>query len=59
MPLWGEILNELSELTDEAGPSRFDVVRRRYLISLYQHTQRNTILYASKWTQHDPGAVPK
>ena len=46
MPAWQEILNE----TKAAG-STHDVIRRRYLRSLFRHTKRNTILYYSGWLQ--------
>lgn len=46
MPAWHEILNE----TKEAG-STHDVIRRRYLKSLFRYTKRNTILYYSGWLQ--------
>ena len=29
-------------------------MRRKYLVAAHQHTGRNVILYASKWTQGDP-----
>ncbi len=38
--------------TDEHGVKPpFDAVRRKYLVSTYKNTGRNTILYATKWTQ--------
>jgi ClpP class serine protease len=46
----GEILNELTEIMREQK-APFDVVRRKYLKKLSEHTGRNTILYASNWTQ--------
>jgi ClpP class serine protease len=49
MPTWGEILSELSQLR-ERGIIAFDQIRRRYLTGLYEHTGRNTILYATNWT---------
>jgi len=48
MPRWGEILKELKDYEKE---SPFDFIRRKYLKKLEQHTKRNTILYASNWTQ--------
>ena len=47
MPIWSEILAELSE----KRPPDFDGVRRKYLVNLHSHTQRNVILYASGWLQ--------
>ena len=46
MGYWHQILNE----TKEAG-SAFDVIRRRYLKELYEHTGRNVIVYYSGWLQ--------
>jgi hypothetical protein len=51
MPTWGEILRELQLELQNTGQSPFDAVRRRYLKRLYEFTGRNTILYATKWTQ--------
>lgn len=52
MPLWSEILSELSS---DSTPNlkTYDRVRRNYLLSLNEHTGRDTILYASSWLQHD------
>lgn len=58
MPTWSEILHELNESRIEGGAPQFDAVRRRYLTTLAQRTKRDTILYASKWTQHDPNVSP-
>src|SRR5215471_13862037 len=55
MPTWGEILHELQTGQALKAPP-FDAVRRKYLVSLHAHTRRNTILYATKWTQ--PGMSP-
>lgn len=61
MPAWGEILKELAETHEKQqiprGISPFDYVRRKYLSALAQHTGRNVILYATKWTQG--GADPE
>lgn len=46
MPNWKEILNE----TKEAG-STHDVIRRKYIMELANHTGRNTIVYYSGWLQ--------
>jgi len=43
---WNEILNE----TKSTG-SVHDVIRRKYLKKLSQHTKRNTIIYYSGWLQ--------
>jgi hypothetical protein len=65
MPIsWGDVLKELQQATASGQPlppgvSPFDLVRRRYLTSLSEATKRNTILYATKWTQapSDPDSV--
>ena len=56
MPTWGEILKELREIMEREKKPPFDMVRRKYLKKLYEYTGRNTILYATKWTQ--PGDIP-
>ena len=43
MSIWSEILAELSG----RQPPDFDGVRRKYLVGLHRHTERNIILYAS------------
>jgi ATP-dependent protease ClpP protease subunit len=57
LPTWSGILAEIQAEVAKGNPSAFDVVRRRYLAALTAHTNRNVILYATKWTQsgdHDP-----
>ncbi len=54
MPLWGNILQEVSN-SPHVSPARVDVVRRKYLKKLHDHTKRDIILYASNWTQ---GNIP-
>lgn len=61
MPTWGEILQELKQLSQQkvqfpGGASVFDFVRRKYLRAVALRTGRNVILYATKWTQ--PGGDP-
>ncbi len=58
MPTWSGILEELNQSRVGGGPPQFDAVRRKYLVSVYQHTGREVILYASKWTQHDANVSP-
>lgn len=58
MPTWGGILEELNRSRPEGGPSQFDSIRRKYLALAHEHAGRNIILYASKWTQHDPNVSP-
>lgn len=71
MPTWGEILQELQQLSQRLGQSlqpgeapptvsAFDLVRRKYLERLAQRTKRPVILYASKWSQPSPvGMAPE
>lgn len=57
MPTWSGILAEFQAEVAKGNPSAFDVVRRKYLKALAEHTGRSAILYAAKWTQsgdHDP-----
>lgn len=51
MPTWGEILLELNELLKSGRKDALDVTRRKYLKQLHAHTNRDTILYATKWTE--------
>ncbi len=46
MPNWNQILDEIKE----AG-STHDIVRRKYLQLLHEHTDRNIIIYYSGWLQ--------
>ena len=56
MPSWGELLLELNELQKITGNPSFDLLRRKYLAKLSQHTNRNTILYATNWTSPTIGS---
>ncbi len=56
MPIWSEILEELVHSQGQGHSPDFDGVRRKYLSRLHQHSQRNTILYATGWLQN--GDVP-
>lgn len=51
MPIWSDILAELAGSSEQGGPADFDGVRRKYLLELHHHTNRNVILYASGWIQ--------
>ena len=53
MPIWSEILRELSQTAAPGAAPDFDGVRRRYLAELQKHTGRNVVLYASGWLQKD------
>jgi hypothetical protein len=46
MSNWNELLEEV-----KAAGSTHDVIRRKYLAKLAEHTKRNTILYYSGWLQ--------
>jgi hypothetical protein len=54
MPTWGQILAELQAEQIRTRQLPFDSVRRKYLTGLHQHTGRQRILYATKWTQTGP-----
>ena len=53
MPIWSEILRELSKTAETGSAPDFDGVRRKYLAALQHHTGRNVVLYASGWLQKD------
>lgn len=53
MPIWSEILGELRATGSPGKQFDYDGVRRKYLASLHQHSQRNVILYASGWLQKE------
>ena len=57
MPIWSEILGELSRTGAPDGPKDFDGVRRKYLHKLHGHTKRDVILYASGWIQKEGSLV--
>ena len=58
MPNWGQVLTEIqardAKLVNDAK-SAVDVVRRKYLKTLYKKTGRNVIAYYSGWLSN-PGA---
>ena len=58
MPTWSGILEELKETCAGGKQPQFDDVRRKYLKAAFEHTGREVILYATKWTQHDPNVSP-
>ncbi|MBA7531478.1 hypothetical protein ES705_23691 [subsurface metagenome] len=57
MPTWSEILAELKELHETENIIPVDPIRRKYLKLLNEHTKRDVILYASRWTQQS-GEIP-
>ena len=59
MPTWGEILKEVNESIIGNEPPDLDGIRRKYLLKLQQYTNRNTIIYATNWTQSVPNADPE
>lgn len=46
MPGWKELVSEV-----HASGSMWDVVRRRYLVAVSEHTKRNVIVYYSGWLE--------
>ena len=54
MPIWSEVLQELTATSAGGQSPDFDGVRRRYLSALSLHTGRSVILYASAWLQKTP-----
>ena len=59
MPTWGDIISEVNESIIGDGPPDLDGIRRKYLLKLQQHTNRNTIIYATNWTQSVPNVDPE
>lgn len=59
MPTWSGILAELVQSQLKTGAPQFDAIRRKYLVKTYEATQRNVVLYASKWTQPGAGVSPE
>jgi len=51
MPSWNEVLQEILVEQEKQVVGPIDVVRRRYLARLHQHTGRNVICYYSGWLQ--------
>lgn len=64
MPTWGELGEELQKIqarvAQEPNPAigPFDILRRKYLEKLHQHTGRATFLYYSGWMDK-PQAPPE
>ncbi len=62
MPTWGEQLKELRVLKEAAADdpqsgtsSPNDLLRRKYLKKLYEHTGRAVIFYGTCWLENKPG----
>lgn len=51
MANWSEVLHEMAELQNSGNPTAIDIVRRKYLKALHEHTGRNVIAYYSGWLQ--------
>jgi hypothetical protein len=67
VPTWGAISYELGRLVradsqkkdkDPQEPSPHDIVRRKYLKALSEHTERPVIVYASGWLEGRPVQDP-
>jgi len=68
VPTWGAITYELNKTLqtlqrqgvqpDPLAPSPHDLIRRKYLRELAEHTQRPVIVYASSWLEGRPVADP-
>jgi hypothetical protein len=62
VPTWGQLLQELNKLSRDAqtrevpvdGTSPYDILRRKYLQKLHDHTKRGTIVYATAWMENRP-----
>src|SRR4030042_1126917 len=48
MPNWNEVLKEIQSIQ---RPDALDVIRRKYLKLLHEHSHRNIIAYYSGWLQ--------
>ncbi len=49
MPAWGEVDQEITNLANNGEQFALDVVRRKYIKELSNHTNRNVIVYYSNW----------
>jgi len=47
MPTWGQILKEIQTAIKNGDQAAFDTIRNKYLKELFEHTDRNTIIYAT------------
>ena len=53
MPRWGQILGEIKTLQDAGDKAALDTVRNKYMRALSEFTERNVIIYATRWTSGD------
>lgn len=56
MPGWSSVLEEIGKRQRD-GQHAVDLIRRKYLKNLHQHTGRNVIAYYSGWL-HRPNGTP-
>ncbi len=54
MPGWSSVLEEIGKRQRD-GQHAVDLIRRKYLKNLHQHTGRNVIAYYSGWLHRSPG----
>lgn len=54
MPNWNDVLTEIAAESQAHGELALDLVRRKYLSKLSDHTGRNTIAYYSGWLTSNP-----
>ncbi len=53
MPTWGQILQEIQTAIKNGDQTAFDSIRNKYLKELFEFSNRNTIIYATRWTTGD------
>ena len=53
MARWGQILDEIKTLHNSGDKASLDTVRNKYMRALSEFTERNTIIYATRWTSGD------
>jgi hypothetical protein len=58
MPTWGAILKELQAAQQGGQGAQFDLLRRKYLVQLSQHTGRAVILYSTRFATPGPPVSP-
>ena len=51
MPTWSGILELIKQQQQSSGRVDYDRLRREFLTQLYNHTGRETILYATAFVQ--------
>lgn len=59
MPSWGDTLLEVNQAITEGRSDALDFVRRKYIVQLYQKTNRAVISYSTRWVQPFPGLDPQ